>query len=362
MSPSEDSMQALVLHGVGDLRLEDVPRPAPGPGSRGVLVRIGSCGVCGSDIPRIFSKGTYSFPTVCGHEFAGTVEAVAAGIATVAPGDRVAVFPLLWCGECGPCREEKYAQCVDYDYLGSRCDGAFAEYVTAPPANLVPVPDGVSLEEAAMTEPAAVALHAVRRGGGCSEGETVAIFGIGPIGLMVAQWVRAAGASRILLFDIEAAKLEQARRMGFEDVFDSSAADPVEVVEERSGGEGVDLAFDGAGVPQTLLEAMASACREGRVVMLGNPSADVNLPATLISQLMRREATLYGTWNSHFSSSGDTDDWRDVLSAMAEGTLDLEPLITHRIPLDGAVDVLEGMKERREFFSKVLIQPARRDG
>ncbi|MCH2368390.1 MAG: zinc-binding dehydrogenase [Planctomycetes bacterium] len=150
--------------------------------------------------------------------------------------------------------------------------------------------------------------------------------------------------------------------MGFEDVFDARAADPVGVVEVGSGGEGVDLAFDGAGVPQTLLEAMASACREGRVVMLGNPSADVNLPATLISQLMRREATLYGTWNSHFSSSGDTDDWRDVLSAMAEGTLDLEPLITHRIPLDGAVDVLEGMKERREFFSKVLIQPARRDG
>ena len=174
MSPSEDSMQALVLHGVGDLRLEAVPRPDPEPGSRGVLVRIGSCGVCGSDIPRIFSKGTYSFPTVCGHEFAGTVEAVAAGIDTVAPGDRVAVFPLLWCGECGPCREEKYAQCVDYDYLGSRCDGAFAEYVTAPPANLVPVPDGVSLEEAAMTEPAAVALQVPVFAGAAIDGRSSA--------------------------------------------------------------------------------------------------------------------------------------------------------------------------------------------
>ena len=109
-------MQALVLHGVGDLRLEDVPRPAPGPGvdDRGVLVRIGFCGVCGSDIPRIFSKGTYSFPTVCGHEFAGTVEAVADGVEGFVPGDRVAVFPLLWCGECGPCGEEKYAQCIDW--------------------------------------------------------------------------------------------------------------------------------------------------------------------------------------------------------------------------------------------------------
>ena len=364
MSQPGDSMQALVLHGVGDLRLEDVPRPSPGAGTdeRGVLVRIGFCGVCGSDIPRIFSKGTYSFPTVCGHEFAGTVEAVADGVEGFVPGDRVAVFPLLWCGDCGPCREEKYAQCIDYDYLGSRCDGAFAEYVTAPPANLVPIPDGVSLEEAAMTEPAAVALHAVRRGGGCGEGETVAIFGIGPIGLMVAQWVRAAGASRILLFDLEEAKLEQARRMGFEEVFDSGAADPVKVVEEATAGEGVSLTFDGAGVPPTLLQAMETVCRGGRVVMLGNPSADVTVPAVLISQLMRREATLHGTWNSHFSASGGTDDWRDVLSAMAAGDLDLKPLITHRIPLEGAVDVLEGMKDRREFFSKVLIHPPGQEG
>ena len=213
-----------------------------------------------------------------------------------------------------------------------------------------------------MTEPAAVALHAVRRGGGCSEGETVAIFGIGPIGLMVAQWVRAAGASRILLFDIEQAKLQQAREMGFEDVFDSSEANPVEVVENATDGEGVSITFDGAGVPQTLLQAMETVCRGGRVVMLGNPSGDVTVPSALISQLMRREATLHGTWNSHFSASGGTDDWRDVLSAMAAGDLDLKPLITHRIPLEGAIDVLEGMKDHREFFSKVLIHPPRLEG
>ena len=96
--------------------------------------------------------------------------------------------------------------------------------------------------------------------------------------------------------------------------------------------------------------------------MLGNPSGDVTVPAVLISQLMRREATLHGTWNSHFSASGGADDWRDVLSAMATGDLDLKPLITHRVPLEGAVDVLEGMKDRREFFSKVLIHPPGQEG
>ncbi len=106
-----------------------------------MLVRIGYCGVCGSDLPRTFSKGTYSFPTVCGHEFAGTIEKLGSDVDNAwKVGDRVAVFPLLWCGRCAACETGKYVQCYDYDYLGSRRDGAFAEYVVAPIRNLVRVP------------------------------------------------------------------------------------------------------------------------------------------------------------------------------------------------------------------------------
>ena len=108
MNSSNDTMNALVLHGVGDARLERIPTPKPGPGE--VLVRIGSCGVCGSDIPRIFEKGTYKFPTVCGHEFAGTIAAVGPGVARYSVDDRVAVYPLVWCGECPPCEQGRYAQ------------------------------------------------------------------------------------------------------------------------------------------------------------------------------------------------------------------------------------------------------------
>jgi len=358
-------MRALVLHAVADLRLDVVPRPEPAAGS--ALVRVGCCGVCGSDLPRIFTKGTYSFPRVCGHEFAGTVEAIggdgegvvakAGAGASIAVGDRVAVFPLLWCGRCAACEVGKYVQCHDYDYLGSRSDGAFAEYVVAPLANLVRVPDGVSLEVAAMTEPAAVALHAVRQGGGTRPGESAAIFGSGPIGLMVAQWLRAMGASDVLLFDIDAPKLDVARRMAFPHVFDSRERDPVEVVRELTGGNGAHLTFDGAGVPPALIQALASARRGGRVVLLGNPSADVTLPTALISQLMRREVSIRGTWNSDYSACGNDDDWRTVLGAMADRTLDLEPLITHRVGLDAAIGLLEAMRDRREFYSKVLVRP-----
>ena len=349
------TMDALVLHAVGDVRHETIPRPEPGPGE--VLVRVGFCGVCGSDIPRVFVKGTYHFPTVCGHEFAGTVAAAGPGVDGYQPGDRVAVFPLLWCGRCEPCEKGQYVQCVDYDYLGSRSDGGFAEYVVAPRQNLVRVPDGVTLEEAAMTEPAAVALHALRRAGGCSVGDAVAVFGVGPIGLMVAQWARAMGASRVILCDILPNKLALAERLGFTDTVNSRETDAVRAIEDKTGGAGAHLCIEAAGVPQTTNQALKSVRRGGRMVLLGNPSADVTLPASLLSQAMRREVTLFGTWNSEYSAVGGDDAWRAALEAMASKKLDLIPLITHRVSLASGADALRMIRDGSEFSSKVLIHP-----
>jgi L-iditol 2-dehydrogenase len=354
--PASTSMMAQVLHAVGDMRYEAIPRRQPGRGE--VLVRIAFCGVCGSDIPRTFVKGTYHFPTVIGHEFSGTVEACGPDVEDLTAGDPVVVFPLIWCGRCPACEQAKYVQCLDYDYLGSRSDGAMAEFVVAPRQNLVRLPEGVSLAVAAMTEPAAVALHAVRRGGGLV-GQTATVFGAGPIGLMVAQWARAVGAAQVILFDIIPEKLQMAQELGFSLVFDSRVVDPVGTVESLTGGEGAHLSIEGAGVPQTCRQALASARRGGRVVLLGNPSAEVNLPADLISQLMRREVNIYGTWNSDYSAAGNDDDWQTVLQGMASGTIELEPLVTHRIPLSRAYEALLMMKEQREFYSKVLIYPER---
>jgi len=330
-------MKAVVLHAVNDLRYEDVPVPALAPGH--VKVRVGFCGVCGSDIPRIFQKGTYHFPTICGHEFAGTIEQVAADVTGFKAGDRVAVFPLLWCDQCPACVEGKYVQCENYDYFGSRRDGAFAEYLVAPTRNLLQVPAGVSLEEAAMTEPVAVARHALRRVAPSLVGKSVAIFGAGPIGLIVAQWARAMGAASILLSDLIPQKLEMARQMGFQTGKPDSA----------------DVAVDAAGAPAALLAAMRVARRA--VVLLGNPAGDLQLPAALWSQLMRREVTLFGTWNSDYSVTGTDDDWHAALAAMAAKQLDLQPLISHRVPLADAIAALRMMKDGKEFYSKVLIKP-----
>ena len=259
-------MEALVLHGIGDLRLEQIPVPQLAEGE--VRVRIGFCGVCGSDIPRIFVKGTYRFPTVCGARIRGCCGCMwGLALRISHQGDPVVVFPLLWCGSCSACEQGKYVQCNDYDYLGSRSDGAFAEFIVAPRANLIPVPHGVTLAEASMTEPAAVALHALRRVGTSLAGKVVVIFGAGPIGLMVAQWARILGAAAVLLFDIVSEKLELAKRLGFDKVFNSATEKPIEVVNALTDGKGAHVCIEAAGVPATYRNALGSVGREGSVVL-----------------------------------------------------------------------------------------------
>jgi L-iditol 2-dehydrogenase len=348
-------MKALVLHAVGDARCEQIPTPDLRPGT--VRIRVGFCGVCGSDIPRVFVKGTYHFPTVCGHELAGTVEDCGAGVDDFVPGDLVAVFPLIWCGKCPACEHGKYVHCQDYDYLGSRSDGGFAEYVVAPRANLLKVPEGVSLEEASMTEPAAVALHALRQAGGCTIGETVVIFGAGPIGLMVAQWAEAMGATQVILFDIIEEKIEMAVNLGFQSTFDSRKVDPIETIHEYTLGQGADVCIEAVGCPPTTLQALRAARCGGRVVLLGNPSAAVTLPQDLISQILRRELKILGTWNSEYSHTGNHNDWSDALTAMQSGQLELQRLVTHRVSLEESFSALQMMRDRSEFYCKVLVKP-----
>ena len=147
----EAAMRAYNLHGVSDLRLENADIPVPQDNE--TLVQVKAAGICGSDIPRIFVNGTYHFPTIPGHEFAGV---------DMQTGKRVGIFPLIPCGACGPCMDRKYEMCRHYSYLGSRTDGGFAEYVAVPKWNMIELPDNVTFEQAAMLEPMAVAVHAMR--------------------------------------------------------------------------------------------------------------------------------------------------------------------------------------------------------
>ena len=211
MDQQRKEMRAWVLHGIGDIRLEYMPVPVPKAGE--VLVRVKAAGICGSDIPRIYETGAHKHPLIPGHEFAGVVEVVGDEVDENLLGNPVGVFPLIACGKCGPCRNRQYEMCRNYNYLGSRTDGGFAEYAVVPMENLVILPDGVGYEEAAMLEPMAVAIHAMRKVfpearvkenekyetdifqgelvHSWEKGITVAVCGLGTIGLLLIQFLGA---------------------------------------------------------------------------------------------------------------------------------------------------------------------------
>lgn len=343
-------MKACVLHAIGDLRFEERPTPTPGQGE--VLLRVGACGVCGSDIPRVFSKGTYRFPIIPGHEFAGTAIALGAHVDAKLKNQRVAVFPLIPCTECAACVAGAYAQCDRYDYLGSRSDGAFAEYVRVPAWNLIPLPDEVSMQEAAMVEPAAVALHALRRAG-LDVGANVLIFGAGPIGLLVGMWARLWGAAKILLVDVDIERLRFARKLGFDHLLDGRTSDPAAWVHQKIGN-GADLVVEASGAGPALEQALHAARTFGKVVLLGNPAGEMKLSQEAYWAILRKELQLSGSWNSCYGDH-PRDEWKLVIDAMASGKLDVRPLITHRIGLDVLWELLQAVHERKTFSVKILV-------
>src|SRR4051795_9502959 len=182
-------MTAAVLHAPGDIRVEEVDVPTPGPGQ--VLVKVAACGVCGSDIPRMLRNGGYVMPIICGHEFAGHVAALGEGVTGFEVGDLVSVPPLIPSYHCDFCLKGEFGLCENYDYFGSRNDGAYAQYVVSPVGNLLKMPAGIDPRAAAMLDPAAIALHALWKTG-LRTGQRVLVVGAGPIGLFAVPWARLA--------------------------------------------------------------------------------------------------------------------------------------------------------------------------
>jgi len=344
-------MKSAVLHAIGDLRYEDTPMPKPCIGE--AMIKVRAAGVCGSDIPRVMKKGTYSFPLIPGHEFAGEVVEIGTGTesCSVKIGDRVAVFPLIPCGKCVYCQIGEYAQCDDYNYLGSRRDGGFAEYVVAPIENLVPVPDNVDFECAAMAEPASVALHALRRTG-VDVGDNVVILGAGTIGIILAQWARICGAGRVFVTDIAQDKLKVAMDYGFSCI-NSKLEDPVERI-IKGTERGADISIEAAGTPVTFEQSLRMTRKLGKVILMGNVSGDVVIPERTASIILRSQLAIYGTWNSSITAI-PKNEWRTALHFMSSGVLNLKPLITHRFPLSEANKAFDMMYNRREFFNKVIF-------
>jgi L-iditol 2-dehydrogenase/galactitol-1-phosphate 5-dehydrogenase len=343
-------MKALVLKANADLRVEerDIPR-APFPESW--LIQVAACGICGSDIPRGFHHGAYFYPLVMGHEFSGII-ADDRKDGKFRKGDRVAVFPLIPTDPTEKAYQTgNYALCKSYDYFGSRRDGAFEEYLRVPEVNLFRIPDHVDLLHASMTEPAAVALHGVRKLN-INAGDTGLVIGGGPIGNMTAQWLRIHGCDPVIITDIDPEKLKIANSMGFE-IIHSAEEDPVDKIMKLTAGEGARRVVEACGLPQTFLQAIQSAATFGEVVFMGNIHGEFKIAEKEFSSILRRELTIYGTWNSKIVPAGE-DDWSTVLKYM-DRELKVAPLISDVVSLEKGPEIFKSILNREKFHNKVIF-------
>lgn len=363
-------MKALVLRDVEKIKVENMEKPVPGKGQ--VLVKVSACGICGSDIPRAYKDGAHNMPLVIGHEFSGVVEECGSNVDNSWNGKPVGVFPLIPCMKCDCCLNRKYEMCSNYSYLGSRVDGGFAEYVLIPEWNLIELGDGVTMEQAAMLEPMAVAVHAIRqalRVRGYDIGRSnlneildcnMVVMGLGTIGLLVTMFLKDMGFKNVYTIGNKAIQQKMVKAIGIEEdkYCDIGIWDEIDWIRGNtlSNGNmhGADFFFECVGQSRSLEAGIYGAAPGGVVCTVGNPHNDMDLKRNVYWQILRKQLTLAGTWNSSFTHGLD-DDWHYVLSRLQQGAVKPELLISHRYDLEDILAGFEIMRDKKEEYVKVMM-------
>jgi L-iditol 2-dehydrogenase len=351
------TMLAAVYRGVNDVRLETVPVPAIGAGE--LLVRVHTCGVCGTDLKKIAS-GSHSAPRIFGHETSGVVAAVGAGVRKFAPGDRVVMFHHIPCRQCYYCRHKTFAQCPTYKMVGCTAGfepsgGGFAEYVRVMDwivdQGTVKIPRGVSFEQACFVEPVNTCMKGIEALR-LQPGETVLTIGQGPIGIILSVLARRAGAT-VITSDLYPERLRITRSLGFENMIDASQQDAVRYVREQTEGRGADAVILAVGSNALIGPAMDAVRPGGRVLLFAQTQRGevVVDPAAICVD----EKTLVGSYSA--SVDLQEESVRFVMDQETNREMDLERLISHRFPLQDSARALELAAHPQPASMKIVIQP-----
>lgn len=351
-------MKAAVYHGQRDLRVESMPDPTPGPGE--MIIKVGACGICGTDLeeytvgPLFIPKDEphpltgRMLPMIMGHEFAGEVVETGKGVTAFKTGDRIGPDVLITCGECYWCKRHQVALCPNQAALGLAGDGGLAEYCKVPEFMCMPLPDGMSWEAAAIAEPVSVAVRAIRRAR-IAVGEKVAIFGGGTIGQLCLQMARVAGASEVYVVEPLANRRALAEQFGAAGTFDPRDGDPVEWLRDQTD-IGPDVTIEAAGAPIAAPTAIDAVRPGGRAVLVGVPAGSVDFN---FLRIVMGEKEVLGSISHVYD-----EDYKNAIWLLGEGRIDYAPLITRRIPLD---DVVEGgfdwLLEHQADTLKIIVEP-----
>ena len=349
-----EKMRAVQLFAPGDLRCVDVKKPRI-ENKEDVIIKVKACGVCGSDLMRVMVKGAYRHPITIGHEFSGIIEETGANDTGLNPGDRVTASPLVPCGKCDYCKIGQQVLCDNYSYYGSRIDGAMAEYIRVNADNILKVPLNVDFESAAMTDPVAVALHAVRKTK-IEPGQNAAVFGLGAIGLLAVQWLKYSGCSQIYAVDIFNEKLGLAEKLGADVCINAKNENAVEVIENKTKKKGLDIVIELAGLKTTQIQSIDSVRKLGRVVLCGISYDDLVIPNAVLSKILRSEIEISGAWNSLVSPL-PVNEWESSLNFINVGKIKCNPIISHRFRLEQCMKAFDMMFNKKEVFNKVLFKP-----
>lgn len=322
-----------------------------------VLIEVKACGICGSDVPRVLGDEARFYPIVIGHEFSGIVKDVGSGVTTLRPGDRVGGVPLVPCMKCDDCMSGHYALCKHYSFIGSREQGAFAQYICVPEKNAVKFGDTVSFEQGAFFEPSTVALHGILNGGFTGGGLT-AILGGGTIGLFTAMWAKLFGAQRVCVFDIDNERLALAKKIGADLTINTGDEHFREDVADYTRNRGFDFVFETAGVSVTQLLAYEVAANKARVTFIGTPHSPLTFTQKIWENLNRKELLVTGTWMS-YSAPFPGKEWTLTAEYFSGGRLYFDQSLIHKtFTLEHIDQAFELFRNPRDVKGKILITMA----
>lgn len=344
-------MKALLLSHYRHLELADLA--APEPGLDEVLIRVAACGICGSDIHGYDgSSGRRIPPIVMGHEAAGTVAALGAGVSGFSENDRVTFDSTVYCGECAHCSRGEINLCDRRQVLGVSCGdyrraGAFAEFVSVPAHIVHRLPDNLPFAEAAMLEAVAVALHAVSLAS-IPSGSTALVVGAGTIGLLLQQALRVAGCPRVYVTDVDYARLKRSQELGATAAF-AAGPDTVDRILELTHGTGVDIAVEAVGNNEAVSTAIGSVRKGGTVVLVGNVSPQVTIP---LQKVVTRQIRLQG-------SCASAGEYPRAIELISSGAIRVKPLISAVAPLEEGPQWFERLYARESNVMKVVLTPGR---
>lgn len=343
-------MQSVQLVDRERVELREMPDP-PDPGPGEVTVRVRAVGLCGSDM-HFYLEGTCAgypalYPCVLGHEPAGEVAAVGPGVENLATGQKVAIEPAITCGRCEFCLTGRHNLCERMLFMGGlQVPGLLREWATIPATNAIPIPPGMSYPIATVIEPLAVILHAFELTR-LQPGETVAVMGAGPIGLLSAAVARVSGAGRILVADRIAPRLALARQMGADTVVDIGRESVVEAILDSTGGRGAHLIIDAAGKPDSLNPGFRAVRPGGRIVLIGIPSE--RLPGVDLHAALHREATL------HVLKRSNRND-HAAIHLLESGRVAADKLVTHRFGLTRAGRAFQTVATYADGVAKAVVE------